>query len=128
VAAVGVLCLSFVGLLSRFHSPPQEAVLASSPDQNNGGDTSCAWGLPPRGTSGYFQVLGTSIRYFYYFAAAENRAMDEAPLVLWMNGGPGCSSLLGAMMENGPCKVVVLPPHVLFTSRKISYLNFDFVG
>ncbi|GMI30006.1 hypothetical protein TrRE_jg77 [Triparma retinervis] len=31
--------------------------------------------------------------------------MKEAPLVLWMSGGPGCSSLLAAMMENGPCRV-----------------------
>lgn len=39
---------------------------------------------------------------FYYFAEAEIQPASK-PLVLWLNGGPGCSSLgVGAFSENGP--------------------------
>ncbi|XP_076887192.1 serine carboxypeptidase 1-like [Bidens hawaiensis] len=42
---------------------------------------------------------------FYYFAEATIEASTK-PLVLWLNGGPGCSSLGGgAMMELGPFRV-----------------------
>ncbi|XP_021723002.1 serine carboxypeptidase-like 45 [Chenopodium quinoa] len=39
---------------------------------------------------------------FYYFVEAEINPLTK-PLVLWLNGGPGCSSLgVGAFSENGP--------------------------
>uniref|UniRef100_A0A1J3DAP7 Carboxypeptidase n=1 Tax=Noccaea caerulescens TaxID=107243 RepID=A0A1J3DAP7_NOCCA len=53
--------------------------------------------------SGYVTVDDRKQRaLFYYFAEAEIDPTSK-PLVLWLNGGPGCSSLgVGAFSENGP--------------------------
>ncbi|KAK4378416.1 hypothetical protein RND71_000278 [Anisodus tanguticus] len=40
---------------------------------------------------------------FYYFAESASGNASSEPLVLWLNGGPGCSSLgFGALLELGP--------------------------
>ncbi|KAI7021273.1 alpha/beta-hydrolase [Hortaea werneckii] len=38
--------------------------------------------------------------YFWYFPTDNEAAGDE--IVIWLNGGPGCSSLDGLFQENGP--------------------------
>ncbi|KAG8476986.1 hypothetical protein CXB51_030233 [Gossypium anomalum] len=64
-------------------------------------------GQPPRLSfqqfSGYVTVDYKKHKaLFYYFVEAETDPASK-PLVLWLNGGPGCSSLgVGAFSENGP--------------------------
>lgn len=56
--------------------------------------------------SGYLTVNETcnSNLFFWYFVA-QSDAQDDAPVVLWLQGGPGASSLYGLFTENGPFSV-----------------------
>ncbi|ONM55530.1 Serine carboxypeptidase-like 40 [Zea mays] len=56
--------------------------------------------------SGYVTVDEESGRaLFYYFVEAAHDAPAK-PLLLWLNGGPGCSSVgYGAMIEIGPFRI-----------------------
>ncbi|KAI0639117.1 alpha/beta-hydrolase [Trametes polyzona] len=53
--------------------------------------------------SGYGDLSETESLWFWFFAARNNS--ESAPLTLWLNGGPGSSSMIGLFQENGPCRI-----------------------
>lgn len=54
--------------------------------------------------SGYADVSPDEHIFFWFFEA-RNQNASEAPLTVWINGGPGSSSMIGLFQENGPCGV-----------------------
>ena len=51
--------------------------------------------------SGYLQTTIQGDELFYIYMPSQNKD-PNAPLMLWLNGGPGCSSLFGLLAEIGP--------------------------
>lgn len=98
-----VLCLSLLFLLGTcksFLNVDQERDrITSLPGQPN---------VDFQQHSGYITVNKTAGRalFYWHIEAPKSRQPESRPLLLWLNGGPGCSSVAyGASEEIGPFRI-----------------------
>jgi cathepsin A (carboxypeptidase C) len=72
--------------------------------------TPLSGGYPPcdpnvKQYSGYFDIDAATDKHYFFWFFESRVAPSSAPVLLWMTGGPGCSSSLATMVENGACHV-----------------------
>ena len=107
-AAIGAMgkaisLLVLIAVLQYVRAFPDSDAISSLPD----------YGPPPtRQWSGFLNGKGTQVapgcasteaecQLHYWFAEADHEPAKK-PVVLWLNGGPGSSSILGMLQEQGP--------------------------
>ncbi|KAL2012769.1 hypothetical protein VTN00DRAFT_294 [Thermoascus crustaceus] len=73
----------------RYKEPGKEGVCETTPGVNS--------------YSGYIDLAPDAHTFFWFFEARHDPA--NAPITLWLNGGPGSDSLIGLFEEHGPCFV-----------------------
>ncbi|KAL2003726.1 hypothetical protein VTN02DRAFT_2491 [Thermoascus thermophilus] len=77
--------------------------------------------------TGYLDDNENDKHLFYWFFESRNDPEND-PVVLWLNGGPGCSSLTGLFLELGPSSIdeklnVVYNPYSWNNNASVIFLD-----
>lgn len=86
------LTLTIVGLATILNAYPADDLVTTLEEMDD-----LSFGL----YSGYIPLTGTA-KKLHYMATLSRGDPTKDPIIIWFNGGPGCSSMLGFSQENGP--------------------------
>mmetsp|Transcript_33113 Transcript_33113/g.37587 ORF Transcript_33113/g.37587 Transcript_33113/m.37587 type:complete len:449 (-) Transcript_33113:220-1566(-) len=87
VAIIALLGLATLSLVSAYEADRVRAFPDNHP-------------FPFNVYSGYLDIPNNEKKFHYIFQESQSNPATD-PVLLWLNGGPGCSSMLGAVTENG---------------------------
>lgn len=77
--------------------------------------------------AGYLDDNDKDKHLFYWFFESRNDPAND-PVILWLNGGPGCSSMMGLFMELGPASInkqgkVVINPSSWNSNASVIFID-----
>lgn len=104
LAVSGVVLLATLGFVARRESLVDVAHVANSVVQDGKTKSAFFCGFTGHETD-YIKLPNKKDDHYFYWFVESRSEPSKDPLVLWLTGGPGCSSMMALLAENGPCHV-----------------------
>ncbi|KAL7580720.1 hypothetical protein ACA910_001005 [Epithemia clementina (nom. ined.)] len=79
--------------------------------------------LTVRHWAGHLPASGDNHKYFFYWLFEPETVDEHTPILIWLNGGPACSSMDGLFLENGPLQWTLVDGKYMLQKNPYSWHN-----